>query len=199
MRLLLFIPIVLILLRCEAPKPTDQQGGPKENVAPVFWTELHKLCGVAYAGTITHAAAHDTTFTGRDLIMHVRSCTPDTIRIPFVVGDDRSRTWVLTLEDGRIRLRHDHRHADGSPDVITQYGGLATHAGADTLQIFPVDPYTVDLLPATAANVWWLELVPGSHFTYNLRRVNTDRRFSVRFDLTTPVPAPAGPWGDESD
>ena len=57
--------------------------------------------------------------------MHVRSCKDKTIRIPFFVGDDKSRTWVFTMSKSNlITLKHDHRHKDGSEDKITQYGAL---------------------------------------------------------------------------
>ena len=58
--------------------------------------------------------------------MHVRKCTADTIRIPFHVGDDASRTWVVTRTTTGYRLKHDHRHRDGSEDKLTQYGGNST-------------------------------------------------------------------------
>ena len=64
----------------------------------VFWSELQKLCGKAFAGTLAAAPADDTTFKDKTLVMHVRSCEKDRIRIPFVVGEDRSRTWVLTQQ-----------------------------------------------------------------------------------------------------
>jgi hypothetical protein len=50
-------------------------------------------------------------------------------------------------------------------------------------------------LPAAATNVWWVELVAGKFFTYNLRRIGTDRLFTIRFDLTKPVAIPYAPWG----
>lgn len=167
----------------------------KKTSVDVYWNSLQNLCGQSFGGAITYAAATDTTFSGKTLVMHVRACEPDSIRIPFMVGDDRSRTWVLTRKNDRILLKHDHRHEDGSEDDVTQYGGWSTHSGSDTMQIFPADQFTVDMLPAAVANVWWIELVSGRHFTYNLRRVNTDRRFSVRFDLTEAVEAPEAPWG----
>ena len=164
--------------------------------AAVFWTELEKLCGKAFAGTVAAARADDATFKDKALVMHVRACEPGRIRIPFFVGADRSRTWVLTRPAaGRLLLKHDHRHEDGSPDKVTLYGGAATNAGAATRQVFPADQETVDLLPAAAGNVWWIELVPGEHFTYNLRRLGTERYFSLRFDLKTPVKTPEAPWG----
>jgi hypothetical protein len=166
-----------------------------EPASAVFWTELQKLCGKAFAGTVAAAPADDTTFKDKTLVMHVRSCEKDRIRIPFVVGQDRSRTWVLTQRDDTILLKHDHRHEDGTPDKVTMYGGLTTSVGMPARQMFPADQETVRTIPAAATNVWWIDLVPGEHFTYNLRRLGTERYFSIRFDLKTPVRTPAAPWG----
>jgi len=169
-------------------KPIDQSA--------VFWAELQKLCGKAFAGTVAAAPADDTTFKNKELIMHVRTCEKNRIRIPFFVGADKSRTWVLTRQkDSRILLKHDHRHEDGTPDKVTMYGGLTTNSGAATRQMFPADQQTVDILPAAATNVWWIDLIAGESYSYNLRRMGTDRHFSIKFDLKTTVKTPAVPWG----
>jgi hypothetical protein len=160
-----------------------------------FWKEMEQLCGKAFTGEVVAAPANDTLFKNKILLMHVRKCDENKIRIPFVVGGDRSRTWVFTLSEDNIELKHDHRHRDGSEDSITQYGGRTVNSGSATLQVFPADPFTTAILPAAFANVWWVELVPGKYFTYNLRRMNTDRWFSIRFDLSKPVEAPEAPWG----
>jgi len=160
-----------------------------------FWKELQKLCGKAFAGTVAAAPADDTTFKDKALVMHVRACEPDRIRIPFMVGDDRSRTWVLTRKGDRIELRHDHRHADGKPDKVTMYGGWTTNAGLPTRQMFPADQKTVDVIAAAATNVWWIDVIPGDSYTYNLRRVGSERYFSVKFDLKKQIKAPEAPWG----
>ena len=163
----------------------------------VFWTELQKLCGKAYAGTLVSAPENDVDFKGKELIMHVRACEKNQIRIPFFVGADKSRTWVLTKKKERLLLKHDHRHEDGTPDKVTMYGGWTTSGGAATRQMFPADQETVDVLPAAAANVWWIDVVPGESFTYNLRRLGSERFFSIKFDLTKEVKTPAAPWGLE--
>lgn len=127
--------------------------------------------------------------------MHVRACEDNRILVPFLVGDDRSRTWVFTKTSNGLQLQHDHRHRDGSADSITFYGGHTSNSGTATVQYFPADEKTVKMLPLAGANIWWVEMVPGKNFTYNLRRLGTDRLFSIRFDLTKPVAVPAAPWG----
>jgi hypothetical protein len=161
----------------------------------VFWGELQKLCGKAFLGAVAAAPADDTTFKDKALVMHVRSCEKDRIRIPFMVGEDRSRTWVLTRNESRILLKHDHRHQDGTPDKVTMYGGLTTNVGMPTRQVFPADQETVTIIPPAATNVWWIDLVPGEHFSYSLRRMGSERFISIKFDLKTPVKAPEAPWG----
>ncbi len=172
------------------PTPTPAAPG----IEP-FWAELKKLCGKAFAGTIAADTSNNPDFAGKALVMHVRSCEKDRIRIPFFVGDDRSRTWVLTKKGDRILLKHDHRHSDGKPDAVTMYGGWTTNTGMAKTQFFPADQETAKLIPAAASNIWWIDVVPGNHYGYSLRRLGTDRLFSVKFDLTKEVPAPQAPWG----
>lgn len=160
-----------------------------------FWNELQKLCGKAYAGTVVAAPADDTTFKDKALVMHVRACQKNRIRIPFNVGNDRSRTWILTRKGNRIELRHDHRHEDGEPDAVTMYGGWTNNSGLPTRQVFPADDKTVKVIAAAAPNVWWIELVAGGYFSYNLRRMGSERYFSIKFDLKKPIIAPLAPWG----
>jgi hypothetical protein len=161
----------------------------------VFWDQLSRHCGKAYEGTLMTPAENDP-FTGQKLVMHVVGCGEGFIHIPFFVGEDKSRTWVLTKEKDLIKLKHDHRHADGSEDQVTQYGGTSTNAGMPGLQFFPADQETAQLIPHASANVWWITLDDTS-FTYNLRRIGTDRFFSVKFDLTKEVQSPGPAWGWE--
>ena len=162
----------------------------------VFWTNLQKLCGKAFAGTVAAAPEGDTTFANKELVMHVRSCEKNRIRIPFFVGADKSRTWVLTRQkNGRILLKHDHRHEDGKPDKVTMYGGMTANSGSETMQTFPADEETVKVIAAAAANVWWIDLTANDYFSYNLRRMGTDRYFSVKFNLKKEIAAPSAPWG----
>jgi hypothetical protein len=184
-----------LMLGCCIAALTGSTQAQAEPPNAVFWKELQKLCGKAFVGVVAAAPADDTTFKNKTLVMHVRSCEKDRIRIPFVVGEDRSRTWVLTRSEKGILLKHDHRHEDGTPDKVTNYGGLTTSVGMPTRQVFPADQETFNVIPAAAPNVWWVELIPGEHFSYNLRRMGSERYFSIKFDLKTEAKAPPAPWG----
>lgn len=165
-----------------------------------FWTHLAALCGRAFDGTITANSGGSTPdpMAGRWLRMHVRDCSEREIRVPFQVGDDRSRVWVFTRTDAGLRLEHDHRHEDGKPDAITMYGGESTGEGTATEQRFPAGASTRELfaranMQAAFSNVWSISLQPGRRFQYALTRPG--REFRVEFDLTKPVEPPPPPWG----
>jgi hypothetical protein len=174
--------------------------------ADAFLARLRPLCGQAFAGRIvvdTPTPTGADPFAGKALVMHVRECGPDAISIPFHVGDDHSRTWVLTRTAGGLRLKHDHRHADGSPDAVTMYGGDTLAPGSAARQEFPVDAqsramFTREGRAVSNTNVWALEIspvegTPPDTFVYELARPG--RLFRVEFDLTRPVPVPPAPWG----
>jgi hypothetical protein len=162
-----------------------------------FWKRLTAHCGKAYEGRLADGI-NQPDFEGKRLVMHVRYCDATTIQIPFFVGDDRSRTWVLTYDEAtdRIKLKHDHRHEDGTPDQVTQYGGTSSNAGFPHLQFFPADEETAKLIDYASANVWWIT-VDEKEFSYNLRRLGTERLVTVIFDLTKNVTPPPTPWGWE--
>jgi hypothetical protein len=186
------LALALLLAGCSAPeRPAAVNAGPQD----AFWSRIAALCGQAFRGQLTQGNESDAAFREAELVMHVRDCGPDAIRIPFHAGSDRSRTWVLTRTAQGLRLKHDHRHADGTADRVTQYGGDTRDAGAADRQEFYADAHTAALIPAARANVWTLEVLPGERFAYALRREGTERRFRVEFDLSRPVPAPPPPWG----
>jgi hypothetical protein len=166
---------------------------PSSSPGDQLWTAIQPLCGKAFEGQLVEGTEpSDAAIGAQRLVMHVRSCTADEIRIPFHVGDDRSRTWVLTRTADGVRLKHDHRHADGTPDRITQYGGDTRVRDGVRLD-FHADAATAAMLPAAASNIWTMAVEPHA-FTYALRREAANRRFAVRFDLGKPVPPPPPPW-----
>ena len=183
----------LMLFACAtpvAPQPAD-----------AFMARLQSLCGKAYEGRVVTNDPADAAFAGKPLVMHVRECRPGEVRIPFHVGDDRSRTWIVTRTAAGLRLKHDHRHQDGSPDELTMYGGDTATPGTASRQEFPVDAESIALFTRTNrsvsnTNVWAMEVHPAT-FAYELRRppIPGGRFFRVEFDLTRPVAPPPPPWG----
>lgn len=163
-----------------------------------FFASLSALCGNAYEGRVVTTDAADADFASQRLVMHVRECSADVIRVPFHVGENRSRTWVITRTATGLQLKHDHRHEDGTEDALTQYGGDTVIADSAARQEFPADEFSKTLflannIPVSIDNVWAVEVHPGATYAYELRRPN--RHLRVEFDLTRPVPAPPPPWG----
>ena len=191
MHKLAFAATALALASCA---PTTEVRSPQD----AFFARLSHLCGKAFEGRVVSPPTEaDASFAGKRLVMHVRDCSADEIRIPFHVGEDRSRTWVVTRTGAGLRLKHDHRHADGSEDAVRQYGGDTAGPGTAERQEFPADAFSRDLFERTGRavsvpNVWAIEVDPGRMFAYELRRPG--RHFRVEFDLSRPVPAPPAAW-----
>ena len=193
-----------VLAGCSSPQPSAPPAAavvPATRPAAQFLSALAGVCGQAFAGKIvanTPPTPNDP-FEGQPLVIHVRTCEEDRILVPFHVGEDRSRTFVLTLVDDRLRLKHDHRHKDGTSDILTMYGGQSTAPGTATRQEFPVDEdskalFTREKREVSNTNTWAMELHPGRMFAYELTRPG-GRNFRVEFDLTTAVPTPPAAWG----
>jgi hypothetical protein len=196
---LLAIGASLSLLACAKSDVPDRTAESTVNAAAAaspaddYLAALRTHCDKAYEGRLIDPQPADSAMLGQRLVMHVRGCG-DTVRIPFHVGENRSRTWVFTRTAAGVRLKHDHRHEDGSEDRITQYGGDSRDGGTATSMAFAADSLTAALIPAARTNVWTVDITP-TQFVYQLRREGTERRFRVEFDLTTPVALPPAPWG----
>ena len=186
---------VLLLTGCGQATPDDTDSAAVTSAHDAFWSRLTELCGNAYAGRVTESVPVDTVMSTQTLVMHVRDCSADTIRIPFHVGENRSRTWVLTREASGLRLKHDHRHEDGSADSVTMYGGDTRGDGTAGRQEFFADSLTASLIPAARTNIWTIEVTPGQSVAYVLRREGSDRKFRAEFDLSSAVATPPAAWG----
>lgn len=162
-----------------------------------FFRAISELCGKAFPGTVTIDNDSSGSFANKKLIMHVRRCDATQLQIPFHVGENASRTWVITKTGSGLSLKHDHRHPDGTEDVLTQYGGHTVDAGWAQVQSFPADQYSKELfvanaIPQSVGNTWQMYIYP-EQFTYRL--IRQGREFRVDFDLTKPVDVPPAPWG----
>jgi len=154
-------------------------------------TRLNALCGQQFEGRVVSTDAADADFRNNRLIMHVRDCDAQEVGIPFAVGQDRSRRWVITRMDDGLRLKHDHRDEQGVIHGYHMYGGDTASAGTAGRQEFPVDQESIDQFIAGGAqvsttNVWAVEVHPGRIFAYELRRPE-GRFLRVEFDLTRPL------------
>lgn len=80
----------------------------------------------AYPGRTTlNTLSNPEPFEGAVLRMVLDDCDGDLLPIPFLVGDDASRTWVLEFQEDGLRLAHDHRDPDDTPSEANLYGGVA--------------------------------------------------------------------------
>lgn len=211
-------PIAIAPLLAACATTPDLAALPQTQEA--FWDALQSHCGKAYAGGLTSQDERDADFRGRRMVAHWAQCDADRTAIAFHVEGqpsssseaagrnvdwDRSRTWVVTRTPEGLRLKHDHRHEDGSVDAVTQYGGDTLSAGTARIQDFPVDAFSIAMfgregLEASVTNVWRIEVDPadeaGATFAYQLtRRNDATRLFRVEFDLTREVDIPPDAWG----
>ena len=162
-----------------------------------FFDSIKALCGKAFAGKVTLDNQGPSSMDEQPLVMHVRKCNEQQLQIPFHVGDDASRTWIITKTGSGLSLKHDHRHADGSHDESTMYGGHTQDAGWAQVQSFPVDQYSKEMfvkqgIPQSSSNIWQMYIYPEV-FTYRL--IREGREFRVDFDLSKEIAKPAAPWG----
>jgi hypothetical protein len=187
-------------IACAALLLTGCAHAPQQSPQDAFFARMAALCGQSFEGRVVTTDPRDASFADARLVMHVSACSGSQIRIPFHVGENRSRTWVITRTGAGLQLKHDHRHEDGSEDALTQYGGDTAASGTATRQEFPADDFSKRLFvandtPDSVENTWALE-AGEDVFAYELRRPN--RWFRVEFDLERPVPAPPPPWGAAS-
>jgi len=172
MRLLLFTLTALLSWQAAANSGHQQ-----------FFDHLKKHCGKTYFGETIFPDDPGDAFAGKTLVMHIKSCTDSQIKIPFKVGDDSSRTWILTLTDAGLLFKHDHRHEDGTPHELTMYGGYANSMGTEFSQYFPADKETHQLVPEGKTNVWQLTIDPANNqFIYYLER-HSKPRYKAVFHL----------------
>lgn len=190
--LYLFSSLLISGLMSGCSKPADP--------AAEFWADMQPLCGKAYEGEIVSQDAVDDDWRKERIVMHVRDCAADEIRIPLHVGENRSRTWVLTKDKAEVTLRHDHRHEDGIEDDVSQYGGLSSPEMQSASRLsFPADDQTKAIFDAANIsvsndNIWAIEIQSADDImAYEMKRPN--RFFRIEFDTTNPVTIPPDAWG----
>ncbi len=150
-----------------------------ERSKKAFFDQLTQLCGQSFPGHVAFPEGNDAT-----LKMTVKNCNEGEIRIPFQIGENQSRTWIISISEKGLLLKHDHRNEDGTPDERTDYGGWAHDAGTAFQQFFLADAYTGKLIPEGISNQWYMKIdIEKKEFTYYLERA-TGPRFMAVFDLS---------------
>lgn len=185
------IAIVLPLLAACTPAA--------ENPHDVFFNKLTAHCGNAYEGRVSVGDEElDADWMAARIVIEIKECSANRIRIPLHVDNDHSRTWVFARGVEGLALKHDHRLENGSQDAVTGYGGNTVSFGTPDNQVFPTDDYSKLMfsehgMVASVNNTWVVSFPSENTLRYQL--VRDDRDFQVEVDLSKPVATPPAPWG----
>jgi len=167
-----FLNITVLSILSLSPALTVQA----QQQAHAFFDQLSSLCGSRFVGEMTFPTDSQDSFKGKELVAEFKECNAEQVLVPFSVGKDKSRTWVFTKTDNGVSLKHDHRHTDGSPDEVTNYGGDSGDVGHSLSQSFAADEFTQKLIPDAATNVWTVSISEDSQrLTYHLERHDKPR------------------------
>lgn len=173
------LPSVLLLSTLIGTSASIAAPAELNNEQESFFESLKALCKASFSGEMTFPTEGQDSFAGKKLIANFEACSDSQIQIPFAVGEDTSRTWLINKTEFGLQLKHDHRHKDGSEHEINMYGGMAISGGTSLSQSFAADKHTATIIPAASTNVWTLTLSDDAQtLTYHLER-NAAPRFTA--------------------
>ena len=155
-----------------------------------FIQELAPYCGKSFHGKLVSSDPQDATFAAATITLTLESCTADEVHMPLAVGENTSRTWVITDRETYLTLQHMHLHEDGTEDKVSRYGGDSAVSKKARRQEFLADDFSKNVflknsLEPSIDNVWAMELSEDNIFAYELRR--PDRFFRLEFDFSMPI------------
>ena len=81
MRILIAAALLLVMAGCSEKNSETAPSAPDE-----FFASLTALCAKAFTGRVVSTDEADAAFASEVLVMHVRQCDENQIRIPFHVG-----------------------------------------------------------------------------------------------------------------
>ena len=170
-----YLIVCLLLFSCDAMAQGHD----------AFFRKLRSKKGTTFHGKAIYMP--DTTkandFWGKKLRFTISKVNGE-IRMPFIVGENTSRTWILRKANGGLVLKHDHMHEDGKPDSISNYGGNSDpEIGTKYIQYFPADEFTAKLIPAAAGNRWIMQFSPDKKKFYYILERDKILRFKAEFEL----------------
>lgn len=189
-----FLIVPLALMACTA------QSNDSPNPNQIFTDNVRTFCGQAFSGKVVTTDPEDDAWREAEIKMHMRDCSGEEIKIAMHIGEHRSITWLLREENEALALRHDHRKKDGSPSVLTFFGG-PVGALTDTRAEFIADQSSQELfdslnIPDSKNRTWAIEARPEDDlFAYERRRPG--HFFRIEFDTASPIQTPPTPWGWE--
>ncbi len=97
----------------------------------------------------------------------------------FAGTTTKSVAAAASISEGLL-FKHQHLLYDGTPDTITNYGGMSDGTGTEWDQHFPADEFTASLNSDYTTNKWSLILdVENGIFDYKLQR-HSQPRFEAR-------------------
>ncbi len=183
-------PVALI---CLAASLSACSAAVSDTSVSQFHSSVQALCGQSFEGRVVSDDPQDDSWRKEVLTLGPITCvSPEKTTMALNVGADKSRVWSLDLmEQGQaLEFKHAHSLKDGSPDPVTNYGGMASDQSTAKHVIFPVDQFSIDTfrangLDASVTNVWSFTLEPEKTLTYALRREG--REFIAVFDLAVPL------------
>ncbi len=163
---------VLLISLATGCATTGMAGGAAGGPQAAFFQQMSQRCGDHYPGRAIIAPETDDTFRPAFLGMRIDSCTQEQIRIAFLVDQDESRTWILTMQGSDLVFTHEHMLPGDTLSSNSGWGGRAV-AGTGTalFQHFPDHQWGPDREPAANRSHWRMRLDPEhGQFVYYLDR-----------------------------
>ncbi len=172
-----------LLLPIQASAQTEAQRA--------FFENLRSHHGLSMTGhTVFSVPGPNDSMTGAKLTLRFERHSDTEVRVPFQVDEDHSRTWVITLTEEGLLLKHDHRDPDGTPHEVTEYGGWADDSGTAHRQFFAADEHTRELFPHANNAGWTLWFEPQKEQL--LYYVENAGKLRYRAVFSDPVPTEGG-------
>lgn len=182
------ILVLFLFTACAGEETTDLTPElPADTPQNEFFASLFSLCGDTFIGEATFPDDPDHELVGTELKATISTCTEETIEIDLVRGGDTWHTaWILEKREEGLHLFHDHigdKQYEEGEEPLTSYGGYANNEGSSTVQYFPADDHTAEILPEAATNVWMMQLNPENEtFVYYLER-HGEPRFRAELSM----------------
>ncbi|MFA5506502.1 MAG: hypothetical protein WC314_16715 [Vulcanimicrobiota bacterium] len=175
-----------LLLFCLALSLSFSVSAEPKDARDDFFENLKALCGQSVEGeTDLIVGTANDSMAGARLLLRFATCSENEIRVPLQVDADHSRTWIIQRGENGLLLKHDHRHADGTPDEVTNYGGWAESNGTAHRQFFAADEETRKLFPHADNAGWTIMLEPDQQRLVYFVENKGEVRYRAVFDLKT--------------